>query len=168
MSRFKLVAEKQVIEIKPIQLHQAEEVKRVIVAVCHEIWQLPEDVIRRYDAMSDIDGVQSHYFDNNGTFLVLIDDGRVVGSGAIRRLSDDICELKRMWFLRNYRGRGLGMKMTQMLLDFARKTGYKKVRLDTVDEQKQAQALKLYKRLGFYFIERYNDSSCTVFMEKML
>ena len=168
MSRFKLVAEKQVIEIKPIQLHQAEEVKRVIVAICHEIWQLPEDVIRRYDAMSDIDGVQSHYFDNNGTFLVLIDDGRVVGSGAIRRLSDDICELKRMWFLRNYRGRGLGMKMTQMLLDFARKTGYKKVRLDTVDEQKQAQALKLYKRLGFYFIERYNDSSCTVFMEKML
>jgi len=168
VSRFKLVAEKQVIEIKPIQLHQAEEVKRVIVAVCHEIWQLPEDVIRRYDAMSDIDGVQSHYFDNNGTFLVLIDDGRVVGSGAIRRLSDDICELKRMWFLRNYRGRGLGMKMTQMLLDFARKTGYKKVRLDTVDEQKQAQALKLYKRLGFYFIERYNDSSCTVFMEKML
>ncbi len=168
MSRFKLVAEKQVIEIKPIQLHQAEEVKRVIVAVCHEIWQLPEDVIRRYDAMSDIDGVQSHYFDNNGTFLVLIDDGRVVGSGAIRRLSDDICELKRMWFLRDYRGRGLGMKMTQMLLDFARKTGYKKVRLDTVDEQKQAQALKLYKRLGFYFIERYNDSSCTVFMEKML
>ena len=168
MSRFKLVAEKQVIEIKPIQLHQAEEVKRVIVEVCHEIWQLPEDVIRRYDAMSDIDGVQSHYFDNNGTFLVLIDDGRVVGSGAIRRLSDDICELKRMWFLRDYRGRGLGMKMTQMLLDFARKTGYKKVRLDTVDEQKQAQALKLYKRLGFYFIERYNDSSCTVFMEKML
>ncbi len=168
MSRFKLVAEKQVIEIKPIQLHQAEEVKRVIVAICHEIWQLPEDVIRRYDAMSDIDGVQSHYFDNNGTFLVLIDDGRVVGSGAIRRLSDDICELKRMWFLRDYRGRGLGMKMTQMLLDFARKTGYKKVRLDTVDEQKQAQALKLYKRLGFYFIERYNDSSCTVFMEKML
>ena len=58
--------------------------------------------------------------------------------------------------------------MTQMLLDFARKTGYKKVRLDTVDEQKQAQALKLYKRLGFYFIERYNDSPCTVFMEKML
>jgi putative acetyltransferase len=168
VSRFKLVAEKQVIEIKPIQLHQAEEVKRVIVAICHEIWQLPEDVIRRYDAMSDIDGVQSHYFDNNGTFLVLIDDGRVVGSGAIRRLSDDICELKRMWFLRDYRGRGLGMKMTQMLLDFARKTGYKKVRLDTVDEQKQAQALKLYKRLGFYFIERYNDSSCTVFMEKML
>lgn len=156
------------IAIKPIQLHQAEEVKRVIIAVCYEIWQLPEEVIRHYDAMSDIDDVQSHYFDNNGTFLVLIDGERVVGSGVIRRLNNELCELKRMWFLKDYRGRGLGMKMTQMLLDFASKTGYKKVRLDTMNEQKQAQALKLYKRLGFYFIERYNDSPCTVFMEKML
>jgi hypothetical protein len=32
--------EKQVIEIKPIQLHQVEEVKRVMVTVCQEIWQL--------------------------------------------------------------------------------------------------------------------------------
>ncbi len=156
------------IEIKPIQSHQIEEVKRVIIAVCNEIWQLPEEVIRHYDAMSDLDDVQSHYFDNKGTFLVLIDEERVVGSGAIRRLSDDICELKRMWFLKDYRGRGLGTKMAQMLLDFARITDYKKVRLDTIDEQKQAQALKLYQRLGFYFIDRYNTSPCTVFMEKML
>jgi len=156
------------IEIKPIELDQVEEVQQVIVAVCHEIWQLPEEVIRRYDAMSDLDNLRSHYFDNNGTFLVLIDEGRVVGSGAIRRLNNDICEVKRMWFLKAYRGRGLGTKMAQMLLDFARKKGYKKVRLDTADEQKQAQAIQLYQRLGFYFIERYNDSSCTRFMEKIL
>jgi putative acetyltransferase len=108
------------IEIKPIQSHQVEEVKRVIIAVCNEIWQLPEEVIKHYDAMSDLDDVQSHYFDNKGTFLVLIDEERVVGSGAIRRLSDDICELKRMWFLKDYRGRGLGTKMAQRLLDFAK------------------------------------------------
>ncbi len=158
----------QMIEIKPIQLHQVEEVKRVIVAVCSEIFQVSEDTILRYDAMSDVDDVRSHYLDNNGTFLVLVDEGRVVGCGAIRRLNDDICELKRMWFLKDYRGRGLGIKMAQMLLDFAREAGYKRVRLDTANEEKQAQALKLYQRLGFYCIERYNDSSCTVFMEKML
>ncbi len=158
----------QMIEIKPIQLHQVEEVKRVIVAVCSEIFQVSEDTILRYDAMSDVDDVRSHYLDNNGTFLVLVDEGRVVGCGAIRRLNDDICELKRMWFLKDYRGRGLGMKMAQMLLQFAREAGYKRVRLDTANEEKQAQALKLYQRLGFYYIERYNDSFCTVFMEKML
>ncbi len=158
----------QMIEIKPIQLHQVEEVKRVIIAVCSEIFQVSEDTILRYDVMSDVDDVRSHYLDNNGTFLVLVDQGRVVGCGAIRRLNDDICELKRMWFLKDYRGRGLGMKMAQMLLQFAREAGYKRVRLDTANEEKQAQALKLYQRLGFYYIERYNDSFCTVFMEKML
>lgn len=152
------------IEIKQVQLHQIEEVKRLLIAVCNEIWQVPEEVIRRYDAMTDLDDVRSHYF----TFLVAIADGRVVGSGAIRRLNDDICELKRMWFLKNYRGQGLATKMTQILLNFARQTSYKKIRLDITDDQKQAQALKLYKRLGFYLIERYNEGSCTVFMEKML
>ncbi len=161
-------AKKQVIEIKPIQSHQIEDVKQVIFTVCYEFWQVSEQEIRRYDTMSDIDDVRSHYLDNNGTFLVIIDDGKVVGCGAIRSLSHDICELKRMWLLKEYRGRGLGIRLAQMLLDFAKNTGYKKVRLDTLDAQKQTPALKLYNRLGFYAIERYNDSFCTVFMEKML
>ena len=156
------------IEIQPLQLHQAEEVKRLIFAVCQEIFQVSEETVRRYDTMSDINEVCSHYFDNGGTFLVLMDEGRVVGSGAIRRLNDDICELKRMWFLKEYRGRGLAKHMVQLLLDFAQKTGYKKIRLDLLDEQKQTQALKFYKGMGFYAIAPYNDSFCTVFMEKDL
>jgi putative acetyltransferase len=156
------------IEIKSIQLHQSEEVKHLIFAVCNEIFQVSEETIRRFDTMSDIDDVYSHYLDNGGTFLVLLDQERVVGSGAIRRLNDDICELKRMWFLKEYRGRGLANNMVQLLLDFARNAGYKKVRLDLFDEQKQAQALEFYKRIGFYAIAPYNDSFCTVFMEKDL
>ncbi len=118
--------------------------------------------------MSDIDDVESHYFNNEATFLVVTDEERVIGSGAIRRLDNDICELKRMWLLKEYRGRGLGREMAQNLLDFARRAGYKKVRLDLLNPQKQTQALKLYERLGFYAIERYNDTPCTVFMEKVL
>ena len=97
-----------------------------------------------------------------------MDEGIIVGSGAIRRLSDDICELKRMWFLKDYRGKGLGWQMAIMLLDFAKKTGYQTVRLDIADELKQSQALKLYKRLGFSAIERYNEGFFTNFFEKVL
>ena len=156
------------VEIRPIQPHQIDEVKQVILAVCQELFQVSEAVIQRYDDFPDIDNVRAHYFENNGMFLVLMNDGRVVGSGAIRHLDDDTCELKRMFFLKDYRGRGLGKKLLQMLLAFAREAGYRRVRLDTLDAQKQAQALKLYNRHGFYPIERYNDSSATVFMEKML
>ena len=56
------------IEIKTIRPHQVAEVKRVILTVCDEIWQLPLEVIRCYDAMSDLDDLKVHYFDNNRTF----------------------------------------------------------------------------------------------------
>lgn len=159
-----------VVEIRPIQQHQIEQAKQIVTTVCLEIWQdiLTEKDLRRYDSMSDIEHVRSHYFDNNGTFLVLVDGEQVVGTGAIRKLNDEICELKRMWFLKAYRGQGLGWKMAQMLFDFAQQAGYRKMRLDLANEERQPEALKLYRQLGFYPIKRYNDSPCQVFMEKLL
>ena len=158
------------IEIRPIQQHQIEQAKQVVTAVCLDVWQdiLTKEDVKFYDSMSDIEQVQSHYFDNGGMFLVLVDNEQVVGTGAIRKLDDEICELKRMWFLKAHRGQGWGWKMAQMLFDFARQVGYRKVRLDLVNEERQPQALKLYRRLGFYPIERYNDSQCNIFMEKFL
>jgi len=158
------------IEIKPIQQHQVEQAQQVVVAVSLEIWQgeLTEDDLRHYDSMSDIKNVRSHYFDNNGTFLVLVDAEQVVGTGAIRKLDDEICELKRMWFLKDYRGMGLGSKMAQMLFNFAKQMGYRKIRLDMVNKERQLEAFKFYLNLGFYLISRYNDSLCNIFMEKQL
>jgi putative acetyltransferase len=130
------------------------------VTVYLEVWKdiLTEEDLGRYDSMTDIENVRSHYFDNGGLFLVLMDNEQVVGTGAIRKLDDEICELKRMCLLNEYPGQGWGWKMAQMLLDFARQTGYCKARLDLANEKRQPLALKLYKRLGFYPIQRYNDS----------
>ncbi len=158
------------LEIKPIEEHQIEQAKQVVLTVCLEIWQgeISEADFKRIDPMSDVSDVKSHYFDNRGLFLVLADGDRVVGTGAIRQLEPKICELKRMWFLKPYRGRGLGKKMTQILFDFAKKQEYKKVRLDLASKERQPQAVRFYQKLGFYPIDRYNNSPCTVFMEKGL
>lgn len=158
------------LEIKPIKEHQIERAKQVVLTVSLEIWQgeISEEDFKRIDSMSDISNVKSHYFDNNGLFLILVDGDRVLGTGAIRQLDPQICELKRMWFLKPYRGQGLGKKMTQILFDFAKKQGYKKVRLDLASKERQLQALRFYQKLGFYPIERYNNSPCTIFMEKVL
>jgi putative acetyltransferase len=156
------------VQIQPIKTHQIEEVKKLIIAVCCEIFQMSEAEQRQYNDLSDIDRVYAHYCDRKGIFLVLLDVQKVVGCGEIRYLSEEICELKRMWFLKEYRGQGWGFQLTNLLFDFARNVGYQKVRLDLADEKKQALALRFYRRLGFYFIARYNDSICTVFMEKRL
>jgi putative acetyltransferase len=157
-------------EIRPIQHHQIEQAKQIVTTVCLEVWRdiLTEEELKRHDSMSDIEHMRSHYFDNGGVFLVLVDNEQVVGTGAIRKLDNEVCELKRMWFLKEYRGKRWGWKMAQRLLDFAKQAGYRKMRLDLMNEERQPQALKLYKRLGFYSIEKYNDSLCDVFMEKLL
>jgi len=146
--------------IQPLKPMQIEEAKAVITEGCFEFFgKTPAD----FEDMTDI---STRYAAPAGTFLVLMDGDRVVGTGAVRRLDAETCELKRMWFLPAYRGRGLGTQMAERLFKFARAAGYKRIRLDTAAELKAAN--KLYQRLGFYFIERYHEGHGTIFMEMVL
>lgn len=139
---------------------QIEAAKSVIAEGCLEFFGQPPA------EFEDMDNISSAYREPSGTFLVLMDGERVVGTGAIRQFDVQTCELKRMWFLPAYRGKGYGAKMSEALFQFARSAGYKRVRLDTAPEL--AAANRLYQRLGFYSIERYNDGPCAIFMEKCL
>ena len=146
--------------IQPLKPDQIEAAKAVAIEGCFEFFgRAPMD----FDDMADI---SSNYTAPSGIFLVLLDDDRVVGTGAIRRLDVQTCELKRMWFLPDYRGKGYGWKMAELLFEFARLAGYKQVRLDTAEVLERAN--KFYRRLGFYSIERYNDGPGTIFMEMQL
>ncbi|KAG2463022.1 N-acetyltransferase family 8 member 3-like [Polypterus senegalus] len=61
------------------------------------------------------------------------------------------CEMFRMIVDRQYRRHGLGVRLTQTVLDFAQKRGYKKCVLGTSKAQKAAQ--KLYLKVGFQLIK---------------
>ena len=148
------------ITIQRLTDSQIEAAKSVIAEGCLEFFGRPPA------KFEDMDSISSMYREPAGTFLVLLDGQRVVGTGAIRRLDEQTCELKRMWFLPAYRGKGYGARMSEALLQFARSAGYKRVRLDTTPEL--AAANRLYRRLGFYPIERYNDGPGAIFMEKCL
>lgn len=156
------------LEIKPIESRQIEEVKELILTVCQEVLKVDIATILNYDNFSDIDNIQEHYLNNRGIFLVLLDKQKVVGSGAIRDFKNDICELKRMYLLKSYRGKKWGKKIGYELLDFAKNKNYKRVRLDLANAEKQKPAMNFYKNIGFYSIPRYNSSPCQIFMEKIL
>ena len=96
----------------------------------------------------------------------MTDDDRIICIGAVRRIDDQICELKRLWLLFEYHGQGLGYRMMQELLSFARAHGYQRMWLET-DEAHQTRAFEFYKRLGFQEIPRYSDSE-DVAMEMIL
>jgi len=161
------------IEIRRIKPDEGPAAKRVIYRVAQDIFHDPrslEESIAYHESrgeLKDMDDIQRNYFEKGGIFLVMLDDNHLIGTGAIRQLEDDICELKRLWLLSQYHGKGLGYRMLQELFSFAREKGYKRIWLQT-DAVQQSRALEFYRRLGFYEIPRYTDRTDDIAMEMSL
>jgi putative acetyltransferase len=162
-----------VIKIVPIQAHQINAAKRVMAEVCNEIWKFKPTVdelewqFNQTGEFVDLNDYERVYFANRGIFLVLADEEKIVGTGGIKRLDDETCELKKMWILRDYRAQGWGVKVAEELLCFAEASGYKRVRLEVYDPPMQERAIAFYRALGFYEIPLYRDSPALLAMEKV-
>jgi GNAT superfamily N-acetyltransferase len=93
-----------------------------------------------------------------GRLLLATCDGTPAGCGALRPLSADICEMKRVFVRPNYRGRKLGLTIVNRLIEEARAIGYHSMRLDTIADR-MGDAVRLYQALGFCEIPAYYKSS---------
>lgn len=89
-----------------------------------------------------------------GAFLVGYHEGRPVCCGGVKRLSDEICELKKMYLVPELRGQGVARRLLVALEDKARALGYTTARLDTGPEQHSARAL--YESAGYAPIHNFN------------
>lgn len=159
----------RLITVRPIRVEEVPAARRVILSVAYNIYGWDgslEDSIRHFETtaeFADMDQLESHYFGNDGLFLAALDDETVIGSGAIRKLDRETAELKRMWLLESYHGKGIGYRVISQLFEFARAKGYKRVRLQTSTEQ--TRAIAFYKRLGFREIPCYNNKIGEISME---
>lgn len=98
----------------------------------------------------EVDAMSAAYGDTRSAYLVLEQDGRLLGGGGVGPLQGgdaDTCELRKMYFLPEARGKGLGRQVAEEILAFARSAGYRRVYLETMT--RMADARKLYEKLGF-------------------
>lgn len=79
----------------------------------------------------------------------------VAGCVALRRLSTERCEMKRLYVRDAFRGRGVGSALVGWLLAQAREIGYREMYLDTTTWMPIAVAM--YEGLGFTRCDAYKD-----------
>jgi putative acetyltransferase len=110
------------------------------------------------------------YVAPDGRLVLALVDAAVAGCAALRRIGDGVgvAELKRLYVRPAFRGRGLGKRLVDTLLEDARTIGYRAVRLDTLPTM--SEAIALYRTLGFTEIAPYtaNPVPGALFMELRL
>jgi len=94
------------------------------------------------------------YSRDRADYFVLEENGKIIGGGGIAQLDNfegNVCELQKMYFLPEARGRGLGTKMIDSCLQQARFYEYEACYLETMSYMEAAQ--KLYKKYGFDLLD---------------
>ena len=102
----------------------------------------------------------------SGRLLLAQDLGAFAGCVALRKLDNDVCEMKRLYVRPDYRGKRLGRLLVDRIIAEARLIGYKRMRLDTV-ESPMKDAIALYRKIGFREIPAYcaNPIEGALYME---
>ena len=118
--------------------------------------------IQNYD--DEIEHLEHKYGLPEGRLYLLRRDGRSAGCIALRKLDTERCEMKRLYVRPEYRGEKLGEVLVRKIIGDAREIGYKHMMLDTLPFLESA--IRMYKKLGFYETDCYNDSpmDTTIFM----
>ena len=117
------------------------------------------------DELAELPG---KYAPPTGAIILAFVNNRPVGIVALRKIENDICEMKRLYVKKNYQGLGIGKKLAEKIITEAKDKGYNYMRLDTLSSLKKA--LNLYKSLGFYEIDSYiyNPMDNAIYMEREL
>ena len=145
-----------------------------IANVIREVF-IADDYPKTGTAFEDLqlDFMFATYDKPKSIYFVVEENNRIIGGAGISQLDnseENICELQKMYFLKEARGKGIGYKMILKCLEKAKEFGFEKCYLETLPNMLDAQ--KLYQKVGFQYLDKplgcTGHSSCPVWMIKEL
>lgn len=158
------------IVIREIQAFDNKQIEQVIRSCFHE-FKIPLEGT----AYSDIETTRmfESYQNANDAYFVVDKQGKVLGGGGVKPLKDyesEICEIQKMYFSPEIRGKGLGKQLFERCLQAAKDFGYKQCYIESAPQLKAA--IHMYESFGFKHIEgalgNTGHYSCGVWMTKDL
>jgi putative acetyltransferase len=139
-----------------IRLAESPGELAVVRQLWGEYWEslgLPMEFQGFGDELKSLPGV---YGAEGGLLLVAFDSEESAGTIAMRRLDAKSGELKRLYLRPKFRGRGLGRRLLQAVIDRAIAVPYECLYADTLPSM--MEALSLYQRGGFERVEAYSNT----------
>ena len=85
--------------------------------------------------------------------IVVYEDGKPIGGGAIRPYDENAIELKRVFIRPQAQGKGVGTALVSKLIEWPRELGYHRMILETGDLLEES--VHIYTKLGFQKIPNY-------------
>jgi ribosomal protein S18 acetylase RimI-like enzyme len=114
----------------------------------------------------ELAGLPGEYVPPSGRLFLAVEMDQTLGCVALRKIGEDVCDMKRLYVRPGFRGTGLGSTLAASIISAAREIGYQRMRLDTLPG-KMDRAIAMYRTLGFKEIEPYysNPVEGALFME---
>lgn len=151
-----------------------KEDNQQIAQVIREVF-ISDNFPKTGTAFADIqlDFMFEAYDKPRATYFVVENNGKIIGGAGVSQLEssdENICELQKMYFLQEARGKGIGFQMIQKCLEKATELSYEKCYLETLPEMLTAQ--HLYKKAGFEYLcapmGNTGHTTCPVWMIRSL
>ncbi|WP_298908286.1 GNAT family N-acetyltransferase [uncultured Nostoc sp.] len=102
--------------------------------------------------------IQLHEFiPPSGRLLLGQSEAQIAGCACLRKIGEDVGEIKRMYVRPEFRSKGIGRSLLEAIINEAVYIGYSRIRLDSAPFAKEAQAL--YRIFGFQDIEPYLEKT---------
>lgn len=110
--------------------------------------------VQNYD--SELEHLADKYGLPEGRLYIVKVENEVAGCIGLRKIDNENCEMKRLYVRPKFRGHKIANKLVEIIIEDAKKIGYKNMLLDTLPFLEGA--IYLYKKYGFKEIESYNNS----------
>lgn len=120
------------------------------------------ELVRLLDAeLAERDGEDHSFYDQFNAIddlkhaVIAIENNIPLGCGAIKKITSQSVEVKRMYVTHNHRGKGIAGNILTELENWARELGFSRCRLET--GKRQPEAIALYEKKGYLKISNYGQ-----------